>query len=145
MNRQTNIEVIINGKRYTLSGYESEEYMQKVASHINKKHEEFKKQPSYRTMDTDMRNVLMQINLADDYLKLKQQMSEKENDSDNKSGEIFELKHEIIAQQTRIAALEKELESVKKERYEEEKKSIRLEAELGELRKIKGEKNESKH
>ncbi len=138
MNRQTNIEVIINGRRYTLSGYESEEYMQRVATHINKKYEEFKAQPSYRTMDNDMRNILMQINLSDDYLKLKQQMNEKETDSDSKSGEIFELKHEIISLQTRIAALEKELESVKKERYEEEKKNIRLEAELGELRKAKG-------
>ncbi len=138
MNRQTNIEVIINGRRYTLSGYESEEYMQRVATHINKKYEEFKGQPSYRTMDNDMRNILMQINLADDYLKLKQQMNEKETDSDSKSGEIFELKHEIISLQTKIAALEKELESVKKERYEEEKKNIRLEAELGELRKAKG-------
>ncbi|MBQ9119520.1 MAG: cell division protein ZapA [Lachnospiraceae bacterium] len=135
MNRQTNIEVIINGKRYTLSGYESEEYMQKVASYINKKYDEFKKHPSYRTMDVDMRNVLMQINLTDDYLKLKQQMSEKESDSDSKSGEIFELKHEIISLQTRIATLEKELEHTKQERYEEEKKNIRLETELNELRK----------
>ena len=30
-------EVLIGGKVYTLSGYESEEYLQKVASFINKK------------------------------------------------------------------------------------------------------------
>ena len=32
MNKFNDIEVIINNKRYTLSGYESEEYLQRVAS-----------------------------------------------------------------------------------------------------------------
>lgn len=137
MNKQTNIEVIINGKRYTLSGLESEEHMQKVASHINRKYDEFKAQPYYKTMDAEMRNVLMQINLSDDYLKLKEQMQEKDNDSDSKSNEIFELKHEIISLQTRILALEKELEEAKNQHHEDEKNMVRLETELAEARKKK--------
>ena len=32
---KSDTEVIIGGKVYTISGYESEEYMQKVASYIN--------------------------------------------------------------------------------------------------------------
>ena len=31
MNKQTDTDVVINGKKYTLSGYESNDYMQKVA------------------------------------------------------------------------------------------------------------------
>ena len=34
---KTDTEVIIGGKVFTLSGYESEEYLQKVASYINNK------------------------------------------------------------------------------------------------------------
>lgn len=135
MNRQTNIDVIINGKQYTLSGYESEEYMQKVASYINAKCAEFKKQESYKSLDADMRSVLLQLNIADDYFKLKQQMQDKESDSDSKSNEIFELKHEIISLQTRLDTLTRELEQARAERYEEEKKNIRLETELEEVRK----------
>jgi cell division protein ZapA len=50
MNKMNNIEVIINNKRYTLRGYESEEYLQKVASYINNKHQEFKKQDFYKLL-----------------------------------------------------------------------------------------------
>ena len=37
MSAKTDTEVIIGGKVFTLSGYESEEYLQKVASYINNK------------------------------------------------------------------------------------------------------------
>ena len=37
MSTKTDTEVIIAGKVFTLSGYESEEYLQKVASYINNK------------------------------------------------------------------------------------------------------------
>ena len=34
MSAKTSAEVVIDGKVYTLSGYEGEEYLQKVASYI---------------------------------------------------------------------------------------------------------------
>ena len=37
MSAKTNAEVVIGGKVYTLSGFESEEYLQKIASYINTK------------------------------------------------------------------------------------------------------------
>ena len=42
MAAKNNTEVIIDGKVYTLSGYESQEYLQKVATYINDKIAEFK-------------------------------------------------------------------------------------------------------
>ena len=58
MKTRTDIEVIIDNKRYTLCGYESEEYLQKVASYINGKYAELKKQDNaYRLMDAEMKNV----------------------------------------------------------------------------------------
>ena len=135
MNRRTDIEVIINNKRYTLGGYESEEYLQKVATYINNKYAELKKQDFYRNLDSDMRNVLLQINIADDYFKIKKQMQSLESDSDAKSGEIFDLKHEIILLQTKLETLERDLALAKEDNLEEQKKVIRLEAELNESRK----------
>ena len=38
---KTDTEVIIGGKVLTLSGYESEEYLQRVASYINNKAAEY--------------------------------------------------------------------------------------------------------
>ena len=37
MSAKNNTQVIIAGKIYTLSGYESEEYLQRVASYLNGK------------------------------------------------------------------------------------------------------------
>ena len=43
MTAKTDTEVLIGGKVYTLSGYESEEYLQKVALYINNKISEYNK------------------------------------------------------------------------------------------------------
>lgn len=135
MNKRTEAEVIIIGKRYNLAGYESEEYLQKVASHINAKYAEMKDQKGYRNLDVDMRNVLMYINLADEYFKLKQQLVDITDEMEDKDEEIFLLKHDLIAEQGKVAELTKELEKQRKANLEEQKKVVRLETELNGYRK----------
>jgi cell division protein ZapA len=125
-----NIEVIINNKRYTLRGYESEEYLQKVASYINNKHAEFKKQDFYKLLDSEMKAVLMEINIADDYFKVRSQVKEIELENEEKSKELFDLKHEIISAHTKLESAEREIEVLKHELIETQKKMIRLETEL---------------
>lgn len=122
MNKRTDIEVIINGKRYVICGYESEEYLQKVASYINSKIAEFKQQDFYRTLDGEMRNILLQLNIADDYFKVQKLLKQAESDSDLKSGEIFDLKHEVIMLQSRLESAENEIVALQKENLEEQKK-----------------------
>lgn len=130
MNKMNDIEVIINNKRYNLRGYESEEYLQRVASYINNKHAEFKKQDFYRMLDSEMKSILMEINIADDYFKVRNQIKELETESDLKGNEIYNLKHELISAQTKLEAGEREIEALKKELNEAQKKIIRLETEL---------------
>lgn len=130
MNKKNGIEVIINGKRVTLGGYESEEYLQRVASYLNAKYTELKQMDSYRMLDAEMKSMYLQLNLADDYFKLKKQMEEASGDSDAKSGEIFDLKHEVITAQTKLEAAQREIEELKKENLEAQKRIIRLETEL---------------
>ena len=120
-NKINDIDVIINNKRYTLSGYESEEYLQRVASYINSKHNEFRNKDAYKFMDSDLRNILIQINIADDYHKAKEKIKEIEDESNQKSNEIFDLKHELIAAQTKLHSAEKEIETLKNELNENQK------------------------
>lgn len=137
MNQYHDTEVIINNKRYTLAGYESEEYLQKIASYINSKHNEFKNRDAYKFLDTDLRSILIQINIADDYHKAKDKIKEIEVDSDSKSKEIFDLKHELISVQTKLNAANKEIEELQKELNEAKKKVFRLETELNDTDKIR--------
>ena len=130
MNKMNDIEVIINNKRYNLCGYESEEYLQRIASYINNKHSEFKKQDFYKLLDSEMKSILMDINIADDYFKIKNQMKELEQENENKGKEIYDLKHEVISAQTKLDVGLKEMEALTKELNEAQKKIIRLETEL---------------
>ena len=132
MAAKRDIQVLIGGKVYTLSGYESEEYLQKVASYINNKLVEYGKVDSFRRQNVDMQNVLLQLNIADDFFKAKKQISAMEEDMEAKEKELYDLKHELIAAQIKLENCEKSLKSLRDENHEKDKKIIRLETELKE-------------
>ncbi len=135
MSSKTDTEVIIGGKVFTLSGYESEEYLQKVASYINNKVNEYGKADNFRRLPLDTQNVLLQLNIADDYFKAKQQISLLEDELKNKEKELYDLKHELIASQIKLENTEKNVKNLQLDANENAKKMIRLETELAELKK----------
>ncbi|MBD5494285.1 MAG: cell division protein ZapA [Lachnospiraceae bacterium] len=135
MSTKTDTEVIIGGKVFTLSGYESEEYLQKVALYINNKVAEYGKVESFRRQPLDTQNVLLQLNIADDYFKAKQQIALLEEDLQNKEKELYDLKHELITSQIKLENTEKNVKNLQAEANENAKKVVRLETELSELKK----------
>ena len=135
MSSKTDTEVIIGGKVFTLSGYESEEYLQKVASYINNKVTEYGKVNSFRRQPLDTQNVLMQLNIADDYFKARQQINLLEEELKSKEKEMYDLKHELIASQIKLENTEKNVKNLHLEANENAKKIVRLETELKELKK----------
>ena len=137
MSTKTDTEVIIAGKVFTLSGYESEEYLQKVASYINNKVAEYSKVDSFKRQSLDTQNVLMQLNIADDYFKAKNQITRLEEEIQNKEKEMYDLKHELIASQIKLENMEKNIRNLKTEANETAKKIVRLETELKEKEKKK--------
>ena len=130
MSTKTDTEVIIGGRVFTLSGYESEEYLQKVASYINNKMSEYAKVESYKRQPLDMQNVLLQLNIADDYFKAKRQISLLEEEIQGKEKELYNLKHELIATQIKLENTEKNVKYLQGELNESAKKIIKLETEL---------------
>ena len=135
MSTKTDTEVIIAGKVFTLSGYESEEYLQKVASYINNKIAEYSKVDSFKRQSLDTQNVLMQLNIADDYFKAKNQITRLEEEIQNKEKEMYDLKHELIASQIKLENMEKNIRNLQNEANENDKKIVRLETELKEKKK----------
>ena len=130
MAAKTDAEVIIGGKVLTLCGYESEEYLQKVASYLNNKLAEYGKVDSFRRQPVAMQNILMQLNIADDYFKAKKQIQSLEDEIEAKEKELYDLKHQLIATQIKLESTEKNLRNAQKELNDSEKKVIRLEAGL---------------
>lgn len=135
MSNKTDTEVIIGGKLYKLSGYESEEYLQKIASYINNKLGDYNKLDAFRRQPMDQQNVLLQLNIADDYFKAKNQISVMEEELQAKEKELYDLKHELIAAQIKLDNSEKSLKSAQKDLNENAKQIVRLETELKEIKK----------
>lgn len=135
MSPKTDTEVIIGGKVFTLSGYESEDYMQKIASYINGKITEYGKLDGFRRQPLDKQNILLQLNIADDYFKAKKQISILEEELQGKEKELYDLKHELIASQIKLENAEKALKSAQNDLNESSKKIVRLETELSDRNK----------
>lgn len=130
MKRLNDIEVIINDKRYTLSGYESSDYLQKIASYLNEKHDELRSSENYKQLDNDMKNVLLQINIADDYYKARAQMDGLTRQIEEQSKDVYDLKHNIVVSQTQLERLNTEITRLQNELHESQKTIVRLETEL---------------
>ena len=127
---KTDTEVIIGGKVLTLSGYESEEYLQKVASYINNKVNEYSRLNNFRRQPVDMQSVLLQLNVADDYFKAKKQISDLEEELQAKEKELYDLKHELISTQKKLESAEDQVKTLQKAQNEDAKEIVRLETEL---------------
>ena len=130
MASKTDTEVIIGGKVFTLSGYESEEYLQKVASYINNKIGEYNKIDSFKRQPIDTQNVLLQLNIADDYFKSKKQIELMEEQLAEKEKALYDLKHEPIATQIKLENTEKNGKSLQTKLDESSKKIIQLETQV---------------
>ena len=110
MSSKNNTEVIIDGKIFTLSGYESEDYLQKVATYINNKITEYKKNDSFKRQPADVRATLVTLNIADDYFKAKKQADTLESDMEVKDKQLYDIKHQLIAAQIQNESLQKEID-----------------------------------
>ena len=135
MKKRNDVKVVIGGKQYNMGGYESEEYLQSIASYINAKNDELKHQGGYPKLDSDIVNILLQINIADDYFKLKRTQEEIDRDYNEKQKENVDLKREIISLQAKLETYEQENRIMKEENLELQKRLIRMEAEIEELRR----------
>ena len=130
MNTKNDVEVIINGKQYTISGYESSEYLQRIATHINDKYAEFKQDEGYNRLDADMKNILLAINLSDDYYKVQESIQDLQKEKEDLEKEIFNMKHDMIATKSRLEEQEKKMGELRKDKKHSEHEVIRLETEL---------------
>ena len=83
----------------------------------------------------ERQNVLMQINIADDYFKTKNLILDMEDDLNAKEKELYDLKHELVNSQMKMEKLEKNLKAAKDDLSAKDKKIIQLEAEIRNLSK----------
>lgn len=133
MAEKTSAEVIIGGKVYTLSGYEGEEYLQRVATYINNKINEFNKMDGYRRFPVDLKATLLELNIADDYFKARSMVEKLEGEIEQKDKEIYDLKHDLISSQIKSESDEKSIQELSEENRRLSEENRRLSSEKKEL------------
>lgn len=99
MSEKNQVQVLLGGKVLTVSGYESEEYLEKVASYLNHKIGEFSSVKGYRQMAGETKETLLALNVADDYFKAREKVEDLEAELDRKDQELLSLRQELVSLQ----------------------------------------------
>lgn len=103
------IEVIIGGAIYALQGEESEEHIQKVARLINDKLLEIQEANGRTKLTSHKANMLVALNVADEYVKTKQQLDAYTDELEKCSTENLALKQQIQELSSQIAQTREQL------------------------------------
>lgn len=88
--------VIIGGKEYTIAGVESAEYIHRVALCVNQKMDELKR--GNEQLNNTLLAVLTAINIADDYIKTKDELAELK-----KQAETYKKEREALKPQVNVS------------------------------------------
>lgn len=130
MEKMTDVEVLIQNKKYTIHSSEDAQYIQKVVYYLNQKYDSFKLENAYNRLNSSDRTVFLELSLAEDCINARDQLKELEDAGKQSKEEMQKLKHELISAQSQNEELEKKLQMEKFAKSELEKKCIRLETEL---------------
>ena len=128
-------EVLINGKVYTISGYESTEYLHKIATYLNEMEEKIAQTDNYHMLSPDEKQLLKNMNLADLYMKANTAKEELEQKMEVKEKEIYSLKHDLIDEKMEKDKLTQQIQELETRLLEEQRQKDRL-TKSASLRKI---------
>lgn len=101
-------EVVIAGKIISISGEEDAAYMTEVAAFINDKLMELQKTENYARLSAEHKQILLGMNLADEYFREKKKNQILASELELKDKELYSLKHELINLQLDLEKLQKD-------------------------------------
>ena len=107
-------------------GYESTEYIQKVANYLNEMEIKLSEMDSYKNLSVDEKQLLKNMNLADEYFKAAEAKERLEQEAEQKDQEIYSLKHDLIDAKMKEDKLTGEIEDLHRKLQEEQRKQTRM-------------------
>lgn len=114
-------EVLIDGHVYSLMGADSA-YLQEVAAFLNGKLTEVKRLPGYRKMEEEYRNLLLNLNIADEYFKAQQEVERYRLEAEEMQKELYGIKHDMVSTKMKLETALKQQEIIEKRSEEWKKK-----------------------
>ncbi len=121
-------DVLIGGKIYSLAGGDPA-YLQKVAGLLNAKLAEVRSTPGYKHMDPEYRQLMMNLNLADEYFRAREEAEQYRAEAAARESELYTARHDLVSLKLKLEnalkqqdVLERRVEEWKN-RYEEQKEA----------------------
>ncbi len=130
MDTKNYTQVLIDGKIYTLGGTEDEAYLQKTASYVNEKITTMHAIPGFSKQSADYQQLMLLLNIADDYFKAKENADQMEEQKDRMEKETYSLKHELVSTQMKLDGVLRDLEERQRQLQELSAKLSKTEREL---------------
>ena len=125
-------EVVIGGKVIPVAGGETA-YLQKVAAYIDGKLAALKKTRQYGRQNSELRNVMLWLNLADDYMQAREEADRLKAEAEERETEIYALKRELVGKRLETEAAEGKIKEAKQKLKEANARIQELESEVNEL------------
>lgn len=135
MDTKNYTQVLIDGKIYTLGGTEDEAYLQKAASYVNEKIATMHAIPGFSKQSADYQQLMLLLNIADDYFKAKENADQMEEQKDRMEKETYSLKHELVSTQMKLDGVLRDLEERQRQLQELSAKLSKTERELRAVKK----------
>ncbi len=135
MAEKHSIKVMVVGKELVVKGYETEEYMMRVASYINNMTDGVDKIADFRHLDPEIKFRMLMLNLANDYFKEKQHTEDADRNMKEKLNELDEVKHELVNKGVIVDDLKTKLAAQDNQMRNQEKTIFELQTEIKSLKK----------
>lgn len=135
MTEKNEVQVIIDGKVLTMCGFESNEYLQRIANFVNDMIGEYNKVDSFRRATKDTQHRLIEVNIADEYFKAKAKADKLNEELKQKENEIYELKHDMVNKEMVLNETKEALKKTDDQLQDAARKIIQLETQLKDKRK----------
>ena len=92
-------DVIIEDKVYKISTDQDASYVRELAEYINEKMELLHRQSAYSKQANAFRQIILLMNMADDYCRMKQQAEEATRKYEQQEAEFYNMKREMVNMQ----------------------------------------------
>lgn len=129
-------EVLIDGKIYSLSGADTE-HIHRITAFLNRKIQELKNMPGFSRMDPSYRDLLLNLNLADEYFRTFDELEAAKKELSQREDELYTTRHELVSQRLKLENALKQEDILEKRVNEWKDKYQELEKLLDELTKSK--------
>ncbi len=140
MTNKKKVDIVIDGRNFTVVGNESEDYIKSLAAYVDSKMKEVTK--NNKKLSYSMASILTAFNIADNYYKVSIKLNEIQEQAKQPIEKYDVLKEKLFQAKKSINELEKERLIVRREN-EEHKKLIKKQEKALELKENELRENET--